>query len=1558
MRSFRAYLLVSAAWAALAGAESALASSPSARAVAASARRVAAMPGAALILDDMTLAAGQSPTTLSPGSRDATVFSLTLTWGGPPSSSRTLRTLRLTNTGTGPGTVAQRDAELDTVRLYRDNGNNTFDPGLDVLLAQATAQSGAVAYSGLSQKCTTNTPVTLLAVTDVPLAVRDGDALDLALQSASDVTFDNSVTFTNSFPLAPAGAFAIDGMVAAQVAVGAVGSASVIAGSANNLVHHVVLPGNGYQADQLQQLAVVNTGTAAAGSDIGAMRAWVDDGDGSFDPALDRGIGTLAFTGARWQLTGLGEAVPLAGLRLFLTVDVPETATNGRTIRLALPPLPDPGVGMASGNDGPLDRAVESPIERAVSTGDRVTLAAGSIAPSSAQPGERDVLLLQLAATNGYGTQQLLDRLTIVDAGVGGTALQRDRAVHSLTLRVDGDGDGALGDSLADPALATAFFTDGSATFAGFTQTLAPGATQHLFVTAEVSPTEAADGDTLSTRVEGPLDLGLADTTRVVASWPLDSRARVAVDGMIAAQVAVAPTPAAPIAPADAGILALDVVVPRNGHADDTLQRIDLVNQGTAADTDLAEIRLWRDGGDGVATPGTGDDRDLGVATWTGAGYRSAVLSEPLGAAGARVFAVLRATATPRDSATMQLAVPVGGLTVASANDGPLDRAVASPTVLLISNSPLLASLAISPQASTPGQAVAVAMEVRNAGSESLLGVTPSALTPAGTGAITLQSGPTPASVDLVPGERDTLRWSYVASQPGTVALRGSASGTGSPSGAPRQSLPASSGSHQVFAQATSLDASVSVSLPTTANRGQVDLVPLTVRLTNAGGAQVSNVRFRGFRVALQDEAGAGIAPNRLLARVAVHQGTIERLSRTALEATGSEVDLTLASAVVIGAGESVDLQLAFDLLASTTVTAFRALLRDSAWFVAQDANSGAPVTVRFGSPPLPITTGLARLVEAPTRLEVAALPGLASRAGAGQAGVPLLGLRLTNPGTDGITNDVRVSALAVDASDTLGAAFGALADVVGGLSIRSGGQTLAARGVFATDGGRLTLALSPALGVPVNTPVDLFVSGDIAAAAVPGAFRLRLVDATQVDARDASTREPVPVVLASDPLPGPALIVEARADSLLVRGTPRFPADTRAGDTNVPAISITLHHPGTAGTAPLRMDSLTILSRDERRQPLAPSSRLARLRVLWDGIEAGVRPDPPSSGEATGITLGGRMLFPGDSATLEVQADLSATAPAGFLELSIFADGVVGRDANLGTRAAVVPEAGELPLVSGLTRIQAPPRTLVAGLASLMPAALAGDGREVAAVTLTLTNAASAGAGDISVEGLALEGAGRNLAAVPLGAFATRVTAYVGGAPWAQSATLSSDSVTATLSAAAPLAISPGAPIEVELRLACRPGVSKGAIRLGLRAAGVRVIQPGSALLQIQVQPAPGSAFPLWSEAGTFGAQDLEASYSNFPNPFPAGRGATSFAYYLRGPARAWLRLTALDGQTVVTLLEGAHRDAGEHQEDRWDGRNGDGRTVRNGVYVAELLVRYDDGTSARALRKVAVVR
>jgi hypothetical protein len=1516
-----------------------------------------AQPHAAAFLN-VVVTATQGPRTVRPGDANVVLMSIVIdntytALGGP----RFLRSLRLTNTTSGPGSVAARDAELGVVRLHRDDGDGVFDSG-DNLVDQRAAAAGSITFAPVNEPTPANSTVRFFVVTNAPAVARDGDALDVSIESSSDVVFDTTASFGNAFPLAPAGNFPVDGMTAFQIAVGATAPGSLLAGTADNLVLDLVLPANGYEPDVLQQLSLTNLGTALNGQDITALEAWVDDGNGVFSPQSDRRLGALAFTGARWQITGLAESMPAAGLRVFVTADLNDFAVEGRTIQLSLPTVPDAGVGVASANDGPIDRPAGALVGRAVSTANRVTLVAASVPATVVRPAQSDVPVLQITAANSYATPQALDRLIVTNAGVGGTTAQRDQAVQALTLRLDGDGDGVLDDAATDPPLSMSFFTDGRAAFGGLGLSVAAGASRGLFVTASVSPTGAADGDTLSARIAGPLDVSFSDTTRVVASWPLDSRARAAVDGMVAAQLDLMATPAATLAPDDSGVVALDLHIPRNGHVDDTLQRLELANLGTASAADVADLRLWRDGGDGAFGAGSGDDIDLGAATWTGTSWLSPPLAQALGVSGARVFAVLRIAPAATDGATLRLAVPLQGVTVASGNDGPIDGARSNPTTLLISNSPLLASLAIAPAASTNGQTVSVAMVVRNAGSETIDGVTASALSPSGAGSLTPATGPTPASLSLASGAADTIRWTFVAASAGDVSLAGHAQGTGNPSGTARQSLDAASNLHRVFDRATSLDADVITSLPPTVNRGQASVVPLTLRLSSSGGAQAAPVRLRGLRVRLEDEAGAGIVPDQLLKGVAVQEGTTVRLSRAVLESSGSEVDLTLDAPAVVEAAETVELTLSMDLSSTTTVTGFRVVIVSDAWLVAEDENSGASIPVRLVSGAFPVRTGLARMVEASARLDVGPNSMTGAHAGPGQVDVSLVSLRFTSPGAAGITNDVRITAMAFDADDTTSVPLGRLADVLSWIRVRTAFQTLASRAVFTSDGTSLTLSLSPALNVPVNTPIDVFVSGDITSAAGPRAFRLRLADSTKVDARDAVSHDPIPVAMLADPLPGPATLIESPAETLRVSGTPRMPASVRAGDRDVTALSIRLRHPGGPGTAPLRLDSLVVLSRDQSRRPLVPRQYLDRVRVLWNGVEAGSQSDPPTSGEATSVATGGRTLSAGDTARVDVVVDFAATAPEGFLELWAFDDGIVAFDANLARRATVATDAGPLPLFSGLARIQAPARVLTAGLASTMPAVLAGDAREVSAARLTLSNTAAAGAGDITVDHLIVRGADRSFSDLALGSLADHLVAVVNGVLWAQSAALSPDSTTATLVPATPLTVSPGAPVVIDLRLVPRPGVDRGALRLGLDAAGIGVVQPSSALLQIQVLAAAGQSFPLWTDAGTLSPMDLAASYSNFPNPFAAGRQDTRFAYVLAAPGRAWLKVTTLDGEPVATLVDGESRAVGLHQDDRWNGRNGAGHAVRNGVYVAELTVRYDDGSRARALRKVAVVR
>jgi hypothetical protein len=255
------------------------------------------------------------------------------------------------------------------------------------------------------------------------------------------------------------------------------------------------------------------------------------------------------------------------------------------------------------------------------------------------------------------------------------------------------------------------------------------------------------------------------------------------------------------------------------------------------------------------------------------------------------------------------------------------------------------------------------------------------------------------------------------------------------------------------------------------------------------------------------------------------------------------------------------------------------------------------------------------------------------------------------------------------------------------------------------------------------------------------------------------------------------------------------------------------------------------------------------------------------------------------------------------------------------------------------------------------MPAAIGGDDREETVGHLLLTNAASEGSGNIRLDRLTTQAGDRDETSLSIGLAVEEIVIHRHGSLWARGDALGADSTTSLVVFPEIIEIQPGETVSLEVRAKFRRDVEIPDLRLGWAEDQIGIVQPGGALLSVDARAKEGD-FPLWTEAGTFSPASLEESYANFPNPFAAGREQTTFVYYLPTAGSVTLRIWTTRGELVVTLLDGEEQRAGLHQSILWDGRNGQGDTVRNGVYLAELTVNYVDGKSERLLHKVAVVR
>jgi hypothetical protein len=1494
--------------------------------------------------------------TIYPGDSPRRMFTLDIV--NTSAVAETLTTVSFGNTTSGPGAPPDLDAEFAQMTLAAQGA--ALLPGGSPGPASAVFSADTLAFTGLSAPIAPGDTLHLIVDGGASTTARDGDVLDFELADSNALRFTRLIPVNGTFPVAPDDSFTVDGMTAAQIQVHSVTSGSFSSGSVENLALDFTLPSNGYESDVLRRLNVVNIGTAVDTVDVIAVRAWVDGGDGVFDPAVDQHLGTFSWTGARWELTGLMQPVPTSGARVYVAVDISDDGQVGRTIRLALPTLPDVAIGMESDNDGPIDLPVENPVVQTISTVDRVVLSASPITGGAVSPGARDVVLLHLTATNNYSVSKQMERLTITNSTVpqgAATQDEQDGEFDNLILREDANDNGVLDDTATDPVAGTAVFTAGAAAFTGLTWDLPPSASRHLFIIADVSLNNAHDGDALDAAVTGAYDVDFSDATTVIADWPADSDGQRTVDGMVAAQVVLQPVAAVTLAPGDGPALALDAILLGNGYAGDVLNALTVENAGTAAGTDIADVRAWRDGGDNTFDGGAGDDVEIGQLFWTGFRWASSVLNEPLPATGTRVYVGVTIAVAPTDSTTVKLAIPIGGVVVASDNDGPIDVPVECAQTLLLSTAPLLAALDVQPAASTVGQDVTIRMDVQNVGGEQVNNITSTALNATGIAGFVVQSGPLPASLDLAPGEAAAFTWVLTSTSAGDATWRATAQGTGSSSGLQRASLESSSTQHQVFDEAIGVDLFPIESMPFLISRGQTGVVPLSLTFTAPGGASVSQARIRSLRIRLEDGQGGDVVPSSLLSRVVVSEGNQVYGDKTTLETSGAIVDLTLTNPAIISTQEPITLSIRLDILPTTTVPEFRIVIPNRNWFNADDAISGAPVTVNLTQGSWPVASGLGRVTASPTQLDVDVVTSPDGSAGWEQTDVELITLRLTNPGVAGLTSDAAAAAMCVGLVDGGGAPVPTPSLIFERLRVRGPmGTYYADYFMSAQDSTTFDLLLSPMLEVDATTPADLVVLADVADGAPTGAYRLQVVDPSAFDARDANTGTPLPAVFASDPLPGCLLTIEAPADSLFASGTAAFPPTVMVGDADVHAMTLRLVHPSPAGTGRIRVDALTLRCQNEVRNPLVPATFVSRVAVLQNAAVVGTPASIPSTGNRVDVPLTGVTLRPGEIVDLEVMVDVETGAPVSFFEMTIeAAGGIDAYDGNLGSAVSV---SGSLPVTSGLTQLMPPPTELVVDLDSSMPAAIVPGARGTGAATITLTNTATSGSGPITLEHLIVIASDADRRGIAAGDAAAVIELWTGGSLAGQSDTLGIDSTSAYIPFSPAIVIQPQETRSLDLRVDYDADPRVSSVRFGIDAGGIGIRQPQSALLQIDVEAASGESFPLWTEAGSFNQLSLAGSFSNYPNPFAAGGESTRFVYFLPDDATVNLVIWSVRGERVTTIRDNESRAAGLYQDDVWDGRNGRGNVVLNGVYIAELQVSFRGGGGEKLLRKVAVVR
>ena len=108
------------------------------------------------------------------------------------------------------------------------------------------------------------------------------------------------------------------------------------------------------------------------------------------------------------------------------------------------------------------------------------------------------------------------------------------------------------------------------------------------------------------------------------------------------------------------------------------------------------------------------------------------------------------------------------------------------------------------------------------------------------------------------------------------------------------------------------------------------------------------------------------------------------------------------------------------------------------------------------------------------------------------------------------------------------------------------------------------------------------------------------------------------------------------------------------------------------------------------------------------------------------------------------------------------------------------------------------------------------------------------------------------------------------------------------------------------------------------------------------------------------FAMGGLIERYSNYPNPFKAGKEKTTIEYYLEKDAKVTISIYDLLGQLVRRIEIPKAREGGSEGRNEvfWYGKNERGRVVANGGYYCVVEADTETGKHMKKVRKIMVIK
>ncbi len=1423
-------------------------------------------------------------------------------------TNRTLASVTARNATDGTGTQSERDSVLTAVRLVHDRNRDGLVDASDTTIATGRFTGGSLTFANTDLMLAPEDTLSLLTTADVSLMhVPDGTQVD-AWFTGDTLSFDcgpGTIVFGADTLFSPGDHF-VDGMIAAQIGTSAPFSPNIAGGAADSLALVLDLPSNGYESDTLRSLAIRNFGTAEVDLDISRVSIWRDGGDGVYDRGAgdDTRLGYAAWIGEGYWSLSERVFVPPGGVRLFATVDITEFARESQTIRLG---IPVDGADMTSRNDGPIDVEARLANGRTIGSANRILFS------QTDEPGDRTVppgyetSLLRFTLSNLYADTVSIRGLAVVDESTS----PADSAFSIVRLYREGAAGGR--ESLTETNIA-----GGLGLLDGFSLTLPPGKICTLSVEGTIATTCVSDGDVLSMRIASAQSFQTGLSRFVTGIFPAATLAPVVVDGFSTMQIAADVLGDGPIAPGGAEQLLLRAQIPSNGCGADRMNAIEIVNAGSADYTAFSSLRLVANGA------------NVGDLVWDGLAWVRDGFDVPVPAGGVPIEIHGAIALGAPEGGTVRVRLALDGIEMDSDNDGPIDAPFDAPDEFTITDAPLFTRFMTPPRRVSAGQTFDVTLFAINISTEmdTLIEVEPNLFTITGPASVTV---PNTETIDeLAPGDTALFVWTVRADSAGTVTFSGNATADGS--NGSETSLASTSPPVLVQDPATGTVVSVVSAIPTSVTRGLRDLRAFVLDCSHAddAGTGRSDIAIHDLQFRVTDEDGVTLDPSLVISRATVQRTGATIGTSELAKNTDSTLTITFTDTVRVLPGGGTSLVLLFDISDSASVARFRIGFESDHAVQAHDANSHESVPL---SGNLPYLSEVVGLFNAPSGLEVAAANRLPEAVNRGSNDVAIGELTLSSTGIPEETASILADNLCLVVTDTT--------FPYASLSVWAGDVRHFAESGWSMQGDTLYLPLIPALGIPANNPIRVTLRGDVRTDAVLGASS---IDSAFVLIRSAASDSLPLLVTAHEPF---TTTIQERIAEIAGRSRNRVPIDpVFQGARAVPIVDVVFEPVPKENGASATLHAITIALTDTNGAATAMADLTELVILTQDGARIGAASAAGLSGNALRVPLDVPLpVRPGSTRNIALSIDLKADAPRADYRFTIPVAAIELTDANAGTPVSFVTTVDTIK-TSGLAVREVTSRVDLYFDASL-PATSVGGGAVESGATVGIL--ASGEQGDVTLHlasfTIALEDENGSVIA-PADIIANATARTSNGNEVVM--TLASDRLVAHFASdGEPITPGDTLTLSVDWTVVDNPNVASYRVRIVEDAV---VLEENVALLARAFDD-PGT-----NPSGLtyFVDKQFETSLRNYPNPF-AVSGGTTIAFYCHGGGRVSIDIFTGLGVPVKTITRTISEPG--LVEVFWQGENGDGKNVISGVYLASIVVTYNDGKRDHAIHKIAVL-